>query len=100
MKKRAKPNPLKADSDNPIWTAADFRRARPARDVIPHIVAAYEAGTLRVRGRPKSSQKTAVSIRLDNDVIKALRATGEGWQTRVNDLLKAAVHVGEHSGRH
>jgi hypothetical protein len=28
------------DRDNPEWTAADFRRARPASEVFPEIVAA------------------------------------------------------------
>ncbi|MGB9153960.1 MAG: BrnA antitoxin family protein [Alphaproteobacteria bacterium] len=93
MKKHKKTNPSMTDDENPEWTAADFRRARPAREVVPHIVKAYESGTLRVRGRPKSSQKSAISLRLDNDIIKALRATGAGWQTRVNDLLKAAMDV-------
>ncbi len=74
-------------------TKADMRRFRPAHEVVPHIVKAYQTGALRVRGRPKSSQKSAVSLRLDNDVIEALRATGAGWQTRVNDLLKAAIDV-------
>ena len=95
MKKRAKPNPSMVDDENPEWTAADFRRARPARDVVPKIVKAYRNGTLRPRGRPPSSNKTAVNLRLDNDVLKSLRASGAGWQTRVNDLLKAAVNVTE-----
>jgi len=93
MKKRVKQDPFKADKENPAWTASDFRRMRPAIEVDPQLVAAYRSGNLRMRGRPKSSQKTAVSLRLDNDVIAALRASGEGWQTRVNDLLKAAICV-------
>jgi uncharacterized protein (DUF4415 family) len=35
--------------------------------------------------------KTRVGIRLDNDLINSLRATGPGWQTRVNKILRAAV---------
>lgn len=43
-------------------------------------------------GRPKSdSPKEAVSIRLDPDVLAHYRATGPGWQSRINeDLRKAA----------
>ena len=93
MKKHKKADPYKTDDDNPEWTPQMFRAARPAREIMPHIVKAYESGTLRVRGRPKSSQKSAVSLRLDNDVIKALRATGAGWQTRLNDLLRAVVDI-------
>ena len=42
MKKHKKTNPSMTDDENPEWTAADFRRARPAREVVPHIVKAYE----------------------------------------------------------
>lgn len=87
MKKRSKHHPSKADKDNPVWTEADFGRARPARAVVPHLVAAYE----RRRGRPAGRKKEVISLSVDKDVLAALRATGAGWQTRVNDLLKAAV---------
>ena len=35
--------------------------------------------------------KVPVSIRIDADVVEALRAMGTGWQTRVNALLRAYV---------
>lgn len=38
-------------------------------------------------GRPKSA-KIVVSIRLDPDVVERFRATGHGWQARINDALK------------
>lgn len=41
------------------------------------------------KGRP-SSGKVVVSIRLDPDVVQKFRATGPGWQSRVNAALKAA----------
>lgn len=43
------------------------------------------------RGRPPGSTKRAVSLRLDEAVLSALRATGPGWQTRANDMLRKAV---------
>ena len=46
----------------------------------------------RVRGRPRAERpRTMVSLRLEPDVLEALRATGRGWQTRVNALLRQAV---------
>jgi uncharacterized protein (DUF4415 family) len=30
-------------------------------------------------------------MRLDSDLLLALRATGAGWQTRINDMLRKAV---------
>lgn len=46
------------------------------------------------RGRPRAPvTKEAVKIRLDADVLAALRATGDGWQTRINDTLRASLHL-------
>lgn len=49
----------------------------------------------RSRGRPTGSNKEQVAIRLDKDVLMKLRATGKGWQTRVNNILRDWVE--EHS---
>jgi uncharacterized protein (DUF4415 family) len=41
------------------------------------------------RGRPRlESPKVLLSIRYDADIIERFRATGEGWQTRMNDALR------------
>jgi uncharacterized protein (DUF4415 family) len=43
----------------------------------------------RSRGRPPSpSPKRHVTIRLDPDLLDRLRATGPGWQTRLNEALR------------
>ncbi len=48
----------------------------------------------RQRGRPAGSgTKEQVAIRFDRDVLDALRATGKGWQTRVNDAMREWVKV-------
>lgn len=43
------------------------------------------------RGRPPGSTKGLVSLRLDKEVIEHFRATGAGWQTRMNDVLRKAA---------
>jgi uncharacterized protein (DUF4415 family) len=49
----------------------------------------------RRRGRPAGSvaavSKEPVKLRLDPDVLAALRATGDGWQTRINEMLRASL---------
>ncbi|QIG72988.1 DUF4415 domain-containing protein [Rhizobium phage RHph_N3_2] len=51
-----------------------------------------EAIRKNLGGRPKSDNpKVAVSIRLDRDVLEALKAKGEGWQTRINDTMRREV---------
>ncbi|KAF1048901.1 MAG: hypothetical protein GAK38_01016 [Xylophilus sp.] len=34
-------------------------------------------------------------MRVDADVLAAIKASGAGWQTRVNDLLRDAVRSGK-----
>lgn len=74
-------------------TAADFRRMRPAREVLPRLVGAKVAAELlRPRGRPpKENPKAQVTLRLDTDVLEHFKASGPGWQTRINAVLKRAA---------
>ncbi|MBN8478532.1 MAG: BrnA antitoxin family protein [Burkholderiales bacterium] len=51
-------------------------------------VAATVTAIRRTRGPNKRPAKEQVAIRLDQDVVGALRASGPGWQTRVNTALK------------
>jgi uncharacterized protein (DUF4415 family) len=52
----------------------------------------YEGDKLIRRGRPKSvARKRATSIRLDADVLDYYRATGPGWQSRINQALRKAA---------
>jgi uncharacterized protein (DUF4415 family) len=40
-------------------------------------------------GRPKAQEtKERISIRLSRDVVTQFRATGEGWQTRMDAALR------------
>ena len=44
------------------------------------------------RGRPLGSgTKTLVHIRLDTDMLDQYKATGAGWQTRMNQILRSGV---------
>jgi len=65
-------------------TAADMKRFRPATEVLP----AALLTKLKVRGRQKAPTKERITIRLSPEVIRRFRATGLGWQTRVDAALK------------
>ena len=84
---------IAADPDNPEWTEADFAAARPAAEAVPAVIAAYTRR--RARGPQKAPTKRLVSIRLDRDVLDALRATGRGWQVRVNEIVRRAILGGK-----
>lgn len=72
------------DEDNPEWTKADFARAKSGDSIPDHIRAAFP----KTRGRPKGSNKQLVSLRIDRDTLEKFRATGPGWQSRINEALK------------
>ncbi|WP_183928942.1 BrnA antitoxin family protein [Sphingomonas sp. BK345] len=63
----------------------------------PPLDAAFMAGmTPSRRGRPRSeAPKVEVKIRLDAATVAHLRASGPGWQTRVNAVLGRLVSAGE-----
>ncbi len=60
-------------------------------------VAAYwqQASIKRGRGRPAAAVKRpTLTMRVDADVLEAFKATGQGWQTRINAALREAVAHG------
>jgi uncharacterized protein (DUF4415 family) len=81
---------IAADPDTFEWTDEDFARARPAHEVMsPELLAALK--NARYRGPQKAPTKAQIAIRLDRDLLDRLRASGPGWQGRVNDILRAAL---------
>jgi len=74
-------------SDNPKWTAGDFKRAKPAQDLPPDILAAFP----RTRGEQKAPKKIPVSLRLSPEVVEHFKASGPGWQSRIDETLRKAA---------
>lgn len=66
-----------------IWDGVD-EDDRPA--TTEEMRAGIEADKRR-RGRPAGSDKTQIALRVDNDTLAAFRATGQGWQSRMNQAL-------------
>jgi uncharacterized protein (DUF4415 family) len=91
--KRRKPNPERAGRDNPVWTNDTFKRARPAREVLPGLFGEATAQKmLKPRGRPKTGNaRVVISLRLPPETLAGWKATGPGWQTRMVEKLKRAV---------
>jgi uncharacterized protein (DUF4415 family) len=57
-------------------------------DVLPKATAAAVGRYRGQRGPQKTPTKEQISLRVDRDVAAAYRATGRGWQTRINDALR------------
>ncbi len=71
--------------------AEDARiRAGIAADPDTYEVSDDEFKLMRRPGRPLGSgTKTQITLRLDTDIVEKFKASGDGWQTRINEVLRA-----------
>ncbi|MEK6746644.1 MAG: BrnA antitoxin family protein [Pseudomonadota bacterium] len=61
---------------------------RPMKELDPDFIKKFKAAK---RGRPAGRNKAVVSISIDRDLLDILRESGNGWQSRINELLRAAI---------
>jgi uncharacterized protein (DUF4415 family) len=78
---------LRDVSASPELTKADFARAKPFAEVFPDLAASIRKG----RGPNKAPTKKLVSLRLSPEVLEHFKATGDGWQSRIDETLRKAV---------
>lgn len=88
---------IDADGEVRELTEADFALAKPLAEVMPPefvaMVTAHQKemerqGKIRTgRGKQKAPTKQSITLRLSPEVIQAFRTTGQGWQTRINEVL-------------
>jgi uncharacterized protein (DUF4415 family) len=72
-------------------TAEDIRAMRPMAEVLPpDLVKLILCRKQGERGPQKAPTKQQVTLRLDRDVVERFRATGAGWQGRINEALRKA----------
>jgi len=72
------------DPDCPPLTGEEWERVKPMARI-----------GLRSIGRPPvENPRPKVTMRIEPVVLNHLRASGKGWQTRVNALLREAVEQG------
>jgi uncharacterized protein (DUF4415 family) len=75
-------------------TAEDMKRFRPIQETDPGMLEAVAA--FRRRGRPPvESPKVRMGFRLAADVVKGIRATGRGYNARVEKVLREALAEGK-----
>lgn len=73
--------------DSPPLTEAEIASMRPFAEAYPEMAAAIKRG----RGKQKAPTKELTAIRLDRATLDAFRATGPGWQSRIDAILKKAA---------
>lgn len=85
-------------------TDDELEQFKPIEQVMPRefldMVFAHQAemerqGVIkpRTRGKQKAPTKQSVTLRLSREVIEAFKATGQGWQTRINEALLKHIHT-------
>jgi uncharacterized protein (DUF4415 family) len=80
---------IASDPDAPEATDAQLAQAKPFTEVFPALADALRKNA---GGRPRlENPKVAVSLRLDREVVEQFKATGSGWQTRMNSALRQAA---------
>jgi len=83
-------------ADDAPLTASEMQTARRFSDCDPAFVNAIRKSL----GRPPGRTKQSLHISLDSDIVKKLRDSGKGWQTRLNDLVRVAVSLMENTSQH
>ena len=78
-----------AVSDTPAATSNELKAAQSFDAVFP----ALAERARRMRGPQKAPVKTRVTLRIEQATLEAFKATGKGWQTRMDAALKAALPI-------
>ena len=83
----SKPTPLtNEDGEVRELSVADLRRFKPAHEVLTARL--QKTLGMKQRGPQKTPTKQMTTIRLSPEVMSAFKATGSGWQTRIDGALK------------
>lgn len=82
-KKGYKRKDVLAVSDNPEWTKEDFAKSKPFDEIFPKM--------RRGRGPNKAPTKEQVTLRISGVVLEHFRASGAGWQSRIDEALVKVV---------
>lgn len=89
MKKQRKPL-INAAGEARSLTADDMKHFRPASKADAAFAARWKKTQNKPQDRVRARAKKTISLSLDADIVAALRASGKGWQNRLNDLLRTA----------
>lgn len=83
---------IAADADARELDSEWHKGAKPASETFEPQTYAALVAMKRPRGRPKADEtKVFTAIRLDADLLETFKATGKGWQTRMNAALRQFI---------
>jgi uncharacterized protein (DUF4415 family) len=73
-------------------TSKDFKEMKSAKEVLPaKLLAALPKRKRGERGPQKTPKKISVTLRYSPEVVKYFKSTGTGWQSRIDNALKAWI---------
>jgi uncharacterized protein (DUF4415 family) len=73
-------------------TGKDIRAMRPAKEVLSkQLLNALAKRKRGERGPQKEPKKISITIRYSPEVVQYFKKTGEGWQVRIDKILKNYV---------
>ncbi|MBI4756178.1 MAG: BrnA antitoxin family protein [Betaproteobacteria bacterium] len=72
------------DADSPRTRPGDWEGAKVT-------VGGREVGRVGTRGPQRAPTKVQLSLRLSREVVEYFRATGDGWQSRMDEALREYV---------
>lgn len=71
--------------------AEGVRDANQPVEIVPGVSSKAKVRQPGRRGPQKLPTKVAVTVRYSPEVLAYFKATGDGWQTRMNDVLRRHV---------
>ncbi len=83
------------DTETPEWTSTEFRRAKRGMKGLEQLIGKEAAQKLQKVGRPKSpSPKQNGTLRLASDIWDKIKASGRGYNSKVETILREAIEEG------
>ena len=85
---------IEADPDTWSPTDDEWAQMRPIAEVDPEILAAFNSGTMRISWETLANMrgpKDEITLSLDAGLVTYFTQTGDGWEQRLNDMLRGLV---------
>src|SRR3990167_7502132 len=79
----------------------DIRLMRKSKDVLPaKLLEVLPKRKRGERGPQKEPKKILITVRYSPEVVEYFKNTGEGWQTRIDVVLKSYIKRHPHNDRY
>ena len=77
---------IRKDPEDFEWTAAELKASKKINSLPKSLQ--QKLASRKTRGAQTAPTKISTTIRLSSEVVESFRATGAGWQTKIDLALK------------